>query len=120
MLHGFHKTTTVSELQWGEIVNAKNLGFRVYDLDMVTYEQNKLGLSTYNDKSYVLCDGIHTRPLKVWLITITLWIKELKTWRLEVTMYLTTMQAIIKITEKVLHHHQLKMQLAQRGVDVTS
>ena len=65
MLHGFHKTTTVSELQWGEIVNAKNLGFRFYDLDMVTYEQNKLGLCTYNDKSYVLCDGIHTRPLKV-------------------------------------------------------
>ena len=41
----------------------KNVGFRVYDLDMVTYEQNKLGLSAYYNKRYALADGIHTRPL---------------------------------------------------------
>ena len=37
--------------------------FRVYDQGVVTYEQNKLGLSGYYDKRYVLADGIHTRPL---------------------------------------------------------
>ena len=39
------------------------MGFRVYDQGAVTYEQNKLGLSGYYDKRYVLADGIHTRPL---------------------------------------------------------
>ena len=42
----------------------KNVGFRVYDLGMVTYEQNKLGLSAYYNKRYALADGIHTRPLE--------------------------------------------------------
>ena len=37
--------------------------FRVYDQGVVPYEQNKLGLSGYYDKRYVLADGIHTRPL---------------------------------------------------------
>ena len=41
----------------------KNTGFRVHDQGMITYEQNKLGLSAYYDKRYVLRDGIHTRPL---------------------------------------------------------
>ena len=40
------------------------MGFRVYDQGIVTYEQNKLGLSPYYyDKRYVLADDIHTRPL---------------------------------------------------------
>ena len=39
------------------------MGLRVYDQGIVTYEQNKLGLSGYYDKRYVLADGIHTRPL---------------------------------------------------------
>ena len=39
------------------------MGFRVYDQVIVTYEQNKLGLSPYYDKRYVLADDIHTRPL---------------------------------------------------------
>ena len=39
------------------------MGFRVYDQGIVTYEQNKLGLSGYYDKRYVLDDGIRTRPL---------------------------------------------------------
>ena len=42
---------------------AKNTGFRVHDQGVVTYEQNKLGLSAYYDKRYVLADNIHTRPL---------------------------------------------------------
>ena len=37
--------------------------FRVYGQGVVAYEQNKLGLSDYYNKRYVLADGIHTRPL---------------------------------------------------------
>ena len=47
----------------GEVDKAINKGFRVHEQDMVTYEQNKLGLSAYYDKRFVLPDGIHTRPL---------------------------------------------------------
>ena len=36
------------------------MGFKV---GVVTYEQNKLGLSGCYDKRYVLADDIHTRPL---------------------------------------------------------
>ena len=52
-----------SKLVEKDIDKAKNVGFRVYDQVVVTYEQSKLGLSAYYDKSYVLADGIHTRPL---------------------------------------------------------
>ena len=45
------------------IDKACNTGFRIRDHGVVTYEQNKLGLSAYYDKRYVLEDGIHTRPL---------------------------------------------------------
>jgi len=31
---------------------------------MVTYEQEKLGLSAYYDKRWVLLDGIHTKPIE--------------------------------------------------------
>ena len=46
-----------------DVVKAINKGFRVYEQGMLTYEQNKLGLSAYYDRRYVLEDGIHTRPL---------------------------------------------------------
>ena len=59
----FLKTRRKSELEEKDIDKAKNVGFRVYDQGVVTYEQNKLGLSAYYDKRYVLADGIHTRPL---------------------------------------------------------
>ena len=52
-----------SELEEKDIDKAKNVGFRVYDQGVVTYGQNKLGLSGYYNKRYVLADGIHTRPL---------------------------------------------------------
>ena len=52
-----------SELGEKDIDKAKKVGFRVYDQGIVTYEQNRLGLSGYYDKRYVLDDGIHTRPL---------------------------------------------------------
>ena len=52
-----------SELEEKDIDKAKNVGFRVYDQGVVTYEQNKLGLFAYYDKRYVLGDGIHARPL---------------------------------------------------------
>ena len=42
---------------------AKNTSFRIHEQGVVTYEQNKLGLSAYYDKRFVLPDGIHTRAL---------------------------------------------------------
>ena len=59
----FLRTRTDTELEEKDNDKAKNVGFRVYDQGIVTYEQNKLGLSAYYDKRYVLADGIHTRPL---------------------------------------------------------
>ena len=47
----------------GYLEKAENTGFRIHEQGVVTYEQNKLGLSAYYDKRYVLEDGIHTRPL---------------------------------------------------------
>ena len=43
---------------------ATDRGFRMIDGRMVTYEQQKLGLSAYYDKRWVLEDGIHTEPIE--------------------------------------------------------
>ena len=43
---------------------ATNRGFRMRDGNMVTYEQQNLGLSAYYDKRWVLPDGIHTEPIE--------------------------------------------------------
>ena len=59
----FLKTRTDSDYIGKDIDKAKDVDFRVYDQGVVTYEQNKLGLSAYYDRRYVLGDGIHTRPL---------------------------------------------------------
>ena len=59
----FLKTRRDTELEEKEIDMAKNVGFRVYNQGVVTYEQKKLGLCAYYDKRYVLANGIHTRPL---------------------------------------------------------
>ena len=64
---------TQNDLNWrrymnvfqGSLDKAQNIGFRVHEQGVVTYEQNKLGLSAYYDKRYILKDGIHTRPLKM-------------------------------------------------------
>ena len=64
---------TQNDLNWRRYMNvlqgfvdkAKNTGFRIHEQGVVTYEQNKLGLSAYYDKRYVLEDGIHTEPLKL-------------------------------------------------------
>ena len=66
----FLKARRDIELEGKDIDKAKNVGFRIYDQGMVTYEQNKLGLSAYYEKRYVLADGIHTRPLGGWSQTI--------------------------------------------------
>ena len=58
----FLKTRRDSKLEEKDD-KAKNVGFRVYDQGFVTYEQNKLRLSTYYDNRYALANGIHTRPL---------------------------------------------------------
>ena len=63
VLDVFLKTRRDTELEEKDIDKAKNVGFRVYDQGVVTYEQNKLGLSANHDKRYVFADGIHTRPL---------------------------------------------------------
>ena len=63
VLDVFLKTRIDSELEGKDIDKAKNVGFRVYDRSIVTYEQNKLGLSAYYDKLYVLTDGIPSKPL---------------------------------------------------------
>ena len=63
VLHVFLKTRIDSELEWKDIEKAKNVGFRVYDQGILTYKQNKLGLSAYYDRRYVLADGIHMKPL---------------------------------------------------------
>ena len=52
-----------SESEVEDIDKTKNVSLRAYDQGMVTYEQNKLGLSVCYDKRYVLADGIYTRPL---------------------------------------------------------
>ena len=63
VLDVFLKIRRDSELEEKDIDKAKNVGFRVYNQGVVTYEQNKLGLPGYYDKRYALADGIHTRPL---------------------------------------------------------
>ena len=63
VLDVFLKTRIGTELEEKDIDEAKNIGSRIYDQGMVTYEQNKLELSAYYDKRYVLVDGIHTRLL---------------------------------------------------------
>ena len=49
----------------GSIDRASNKGFRLKDQSIVSYQQDKLGLSAYYDKRIVHKDGIHTRPLGV-------------------------------------------------------
>ena len=46
-----------------DVDKAINTGFRVHEQGMVTYERNKLGLSAYYDKRFILPGGIHARPL---------------------------------------------------------
>jgi len=63
---------TQNELAWGRFKKASegsrdmvtNRGFRMRDGKMVTYEQQKLGLSAYYDKRWVLPDGTHTEPIE--------------------------------------------------------
>ena len=48
----------------GSMDTLTNVGFWLYELEIVTYTQDKLGLSTYHDKRIVNPDGIHTKPLR--------------------------------------------------------
>ena len=45
------------------IDRASNKGFRLKGKSIVSYQQDKLGLSAYYDKRIVHKDGIHTGPL---------------------------------------------------------
>ena len=51
------------EALFGGVDRATNKGFRVDHGKVVTYDQNKLGLSAYYDKRVVASNGIHRRPL---------------------------------------------------------
>jgi len=48
----------------GSTDTAENRGFRMVNGKMATYDQQKLGLSAYYDKRWVLPDGIHTEPIE--------------------------------------------------------
>ena len=50
VLDVFLKTRIDSQLEGEDIDKVKNVGFRVYDQGIVTYEQKKLGLCAYYDK----------------------------------------------------------------------
>ena len=49
----------------GSIDRASNKGFRLKSQSIVSYQQDKLGLSAYYDKRIVHKDGIHTGPFGV-------------------------------------------------------
>ena len=70
VLDVFIKERSVSDLEEKDIDKVKNVGFRIYGQGDMTYDQNKLGLSAYYDKRYILADGIHTRPLKPWPLSM--------------------------------------------------
>jgi len=48
----------------GKTDRAENRGFRLRNGQMITYSQEKLGLSAHYDKRRVLPDGIHTVPIE--------------------------------------------------------
>ena len=123
LLDVFHKTP--SKLEREHIYKAKNVGFRVHDQCILTYEQRKLVLSAYYIKCYMLTDVFIQDPQsfdhseffckRSCLSFLSIKWNNKKTWGLEVTVYLATMQAIIKFTGKA--HKHLKMQLMQTNVD---
>ena len=49
----------------GSINRSSNKGFRLKGQSIVSYQQDKLGLSAYYDKRIVHKEGIHTGPLGV-------------------------------------------------------
>ena len=70
MLNIFYKIIIARKLEGGDTNKAKTIRFGVYDLGIVTYEQNKLGFSAYYVSPYMLTDGINRRPLKFGLLRI--------------------------------------------------
>ena len=48
----------------GSIDIAMNTGFRLHEQGIMSYTQDKLGLSAYYDKWIVSLVGIHTEPLR--------------------------------------------------------
>ena len=73
VLNVFQKTGIDSALEEEDIDRANNVGFRVYDQNIVMYKQKKLGLSGCYDKRYVLADVTHTRPLEFWQLDKIFW-----------------------------------------------
>ena len=43
---------------------AMNTGFKLFKQGIMTYIQDKLGLSTYNNKQIIARNGIQTEPLR--------------------------------------------------------
>ena len=48
----------------GKVDWAENRGLLMFKGQMVTYEQQKVGLSAYYDKRWVMEDSIYTEPIK--------------------------------------------------------
>ena len=48
----------------GSIDVATNMGFKLFEQGIVSYTQDKLGLTAYYNKRIVALDGIHTEPLR--------------------------------------------------------
>ena len=64
--------------------------FSAINQGVVTYEQNKLGLSAYYDKRYVVADGIHTRPLEFWPPSKSFWKHTQKKWKMSCKRFFCT------------------------------
>ena len=82
------KTRRDSELEGKDIDKAKNVGFKACDQGMVIYEENKLGLSVYYDKRYVLAIRFMNKVLQpsikdIYITIERLWKSSRKVWLLK-------------------------------------
>ena len=59
----YQSISSSQKLEDKDIAKVTNTGFRKQNHGVSAYRQDKLGLSAYYDKRYVLEDGIHTKPL---------------------------------------------------------
>ena len=64
MLGVLHEAAVASELEGKDIEKYRNAGFTFYNPEIVTYEQNELGSSTYYKRCCVFPEGIYTKALE--------------------------------------------------------
>jgi hypothetical protein len=61
----FQKTDFMDVLENQASGRGINVGFRVHNHQVLTYEQTRYGLSYFYAKREVLSDGVSTRPLEI-------------------------------------------------------